>query len=240
MKNIIEVNSLKKKYEDYELNINELKLQEGKIYGIVGKNGAGKSTFIKLILGLTPCDFGNIRVLGTNNIDCVKEDIGVVFDTCCFSGILNSVDINYIFKNVYLNSWNEEIFYKLIKKFGILRDKDIENFSNGMKAKLGLAVALSHSPKLLILDESTSGLDPIIRKDVNNIIKEYSSKGNTVLFSTHIISELEDFVDSIIVIENGEIILIEDVKKFYSNSKVSLESVIFEILQGKKIRIWKV
>lgn len=237
MKNIIEVNSLKKKYEDYELNINELKLQEGKIYGIVGKNGAGKSTFIKLILGLTPCDFGNIRVLGTNNIDCVKEDIGVVFDTCCFSGILNSVDINYIFKNVYLNSWNEEIFYKLIKKFGILRDKDIENFSNGMKAKLGLAVALSHSPKLLILDESTSGLDPIIRKDVNNIIKEYSSKGNTVLFSTHIISELEDFVDSIIVIENGEIILIEDVKKFYSNSKVSLESVIFEILQGKKIRI---
>lgn len=190
-----------------------------------------------MILGLTPCDFGNIRVLGTNNIDCVKEDIGVVFDTCCFSGILNSVDINYIFKNVYLNSWNEEIFYKLIKKFGILRDKDIENFSNGMKAKLGLAVALSHSPKLLILDESTSGLDPIIRKDVNNIIKEYSSKGNTVLFSTHIISELEDFVDSIIVIENGEIILIEDVKKFYSNSKVSLESVIFEILQGKKIRI---
>ncbi|MDD7306149.1 MAG: ATP-binding cassette domain-containing protein [Peptoniphilaceae bacterium] len=200
---IVEVKELEKKYDSFNLKIPNLEISEGEFVGIVGENGAGKTTLIRLILNLTEKNSGFVKLFNNKILDDeVKKKIGFVSEQCAFSGLLTVEDINRILKNIYKANWQQDKFFNNIKKHSLPLNKNLDNFSTGMKAKLCLFAALAHSPKLLILDESTSNLDPIIRRDINLELKSYSKKtGCTIIFSSHLVSELEEVCDRIIFID---------------------------------------
>ena len=210
MKNNLEVINLTKKYNDFSLNKVNIKVPAGKIIGFIGKNGSGKTTTIKSILNLINYDQGEIKIFGKNQKTLTKADkekIGVVLDNSFFSPILNVNDINKLMKKFYHN-WNEKIYYDYIKEFKIPCNKPLKEFSSGMKMKIKVICAISHEPKLLILDEPTNGLDPIFRYEIIDIFGKFvSNKENSILITTHITSDLEHLADEIIFIDDGNIIL---------------------------------
>ena len=210
MKNAIEIKDLKKSYPDFTLSIGELKIPSGEVIGLIGENGAGKTTLIKLLLKTINKDSGKIKIFNKNleeNELEIKEDIGVVLDNTFFPENLNSKDINLIMKDIYKN-WDTELFYKYIRDFKIKDNQTLKTLSKGMKKKVEIATALSHHPKLLILDEATSGLDPIVRSEILDIFLDFiSDDEHTILLSTHITSDLEHIADHIIFINKGEIFL---------------------------------
>jgi len=205
MSNILEIKNLSKKYEEFELKDINLSLQKGMIMGLIGENGAGKSTTIKAILNLINTDNGEVKIFGKSNKEKeIKEDIGVVLDDSFLSEYLNPNDINKIMKSIYKN-WDEKIYFNYVEKFKLPKDKISKEYSSGMKMKLKIAVALSHNPKLLILDEPTSGLDPIARNEILDIFQEFIQDENKSIFvSSHITSDLEHIADYITFINNGE------------------------------------
>ena len=205
MSNILEIKNLSKKYEEFELKDINLSLQKGMIMGLIGENGAGKSTTIKAILNLINTDNGEVKIFGKSNKEKeIKEDIGVVLDDSFLSEYLNPNDINKIMKNIYKN-WDEKLYFNYVEKFKLPKDKISKEYSSGMKMKLKIAVALSHNPKLLILDEPTSGLDPIARNEILDIFQEFIQDENKSIFvSSHITSDLEHIADYITFINNGE------------------------------------
>lgn len=209
MENILEVKSLSKKYNEFELKNICINLPKGTIMGFIGENGAGKSTTIKAILNIIKKDTGEVKIFNLDNIKDekkIKEDIGVVLDDSFLSEYLNVTDINKIMKNIY-NTWDEKLYFDYIKKFKLSDNKKIKEYSSGMKMKLKIAVALSHHPKLLILDEPTSGLDPVARNDILDIFQDFISDDEHGIFvSSHITSDLEHIADYITFINNGEII----------------------------------
>lgn len=210
MKNVIEIEDLKKSYPNFTLKIDELKIPSGEVIGLIGENGAGKTTFIKLLLKTINKDSGKIKIfnkyLEENEIE-IKEDIGVVLDNTFFPENLNSKDINMIMKDIYKN-WDTKLFHKYLKDFNIKENQTLKTLSKGMKKKVEIATALSHHPKLLILDEATSGLDPIVRNEILDLFLDFiSSDDHTILLSTHITSDLEHIADHIIFINKGEIFL---------------------------------
>lgn len=221
----LSVTNLCKEYNDFKLDNVSFNLPKGYIMGLVGKNGAGKSTTIKSILNIT--DFsGKILIDGKDNrIDeiAVKQSEGVVVDNPFFpvSFTLKQID-KYV--GCFYDSWNSDTYYKLLKKFGLSKDKKVSELSRGMGVKLQLAVALSHNAKLLVLDEPTSGLDPVARDELMDILMEYiEDSENSILFSTHISSDLERIADYITIISNGKI--------FYTGEKDVLLSKYF-IIKG--------
>ena len=209
MENILEINNLSKKYDNFELKNVNIKLPKGMIMGFIGENGAGKTTTIKSILNIVNRDSGGIKIFGLDNIENevkIKEDIGVVLDDSFLSEYLNPTDINKIMKNIYKN-WDEKLYFKYIEDFKLPKDKISKEYSSGMKMKLKIAVALSHHPKLLILDEPTSGLDPVARSEILDIFQDFIQDENKGIFvSSHITSDLEHIADSITFINGGEII----------------------------------
>lgn len=210
MDNILEVNNLCKTYDSFSLKNINLELPKGTIMGLVGENGAGKSTTIKAILNLIHTSDGLVKIFGLDMKEKeieIKEDIGVVLDEGFFSEYLTPTDINNILSGIYKN-WSEELFFKYLEDFKLPKDKISKEFSTGMKMKLKIATALSHKPKLLILDEPTSGLDPIARQDILDIFQEFiQDDEHSVLVSSHITSDLENIADYISFINNGEIVL---------------------------------
>lgn len=212
MNNAIEIKNLSKCYDRFQLKDINLTLPKGSIMGFIGENGAGKTTTIKLILNQLKRDSGTITVLGLDNqIDekRIKEDIGVVFDESYFHDNLKPKHISRIMKNIYKN-WDDEVFFQYLSRFNIPLDKINKNLSRGMKMKLSIATALSHHPKLLILDEATSGLDPIIRNEILDIFLEFiQNEEHSILISSHITSDLEKVSDYITFIHDGEIIFSE-------------------------------
>ena len=210
MENILEIKSLRKKYDGFELKNISLKLPKGMIMGLIGENGAGKTTTIKSILNLINIDRGEIKVFELNvkeNERKIKEDVGVVLDDSFFSEYLNPVDINKIMKKIYKN-WDEKLYFKYLEDFKLPKNKISKEFSSGMKMKLKIAVALSHHPKLLILDEPTSGLDPVARNEILDIFQDFIQNGeNSIFVSSHITSDLEHIADYITFINDGEIVL---------------------------------
>lgn len=206
---ILEIEDLEKNFDQFQLKIPNLSIYEGECVGLIGENGAGKTTLIKLILSLINKDKGGIKVFESNTINTpIKEEIGVVFDQCSYSGLLCIRELNKILKRIYINKWNENQFISDVKKQGLLLEKEISTFSQGMKAKLDIISAFAHSPKLLILDEATSNLDPVIRREINEEIRNYTDKtGCTILFSSHLVNELELICDRIFLIDGGSIIL---------------------------------
>lgn len=212
--NAIEINNLTKSYRDFILNNISFSLPMGTIMGLVGENGAGKSTTIKLIMDTVTADRGTISVLGISNkskeFTALKQDIGVVLDEAYFPEVLNAKNINRIMRANYKN-WNDDVYFGYIKRFSLPLDKQFKDYSRGMKMKLSIAVALSHNPKLLILDEATSGLDPMVRDEILDVFNDFTrDETHSILLSSHIISDLEKICDYITFMHKGNLILCEE------------------------------
>ena len=168
MEYALKLENVTKEYKDFKLEHVNINLPKGAIMGFIGENGAGKSTTIKLIMDLISRDEGTITIFGKDNRDdmkSIKEKIGVVMDESALPENLNAVEINSIMKRIY-KTWGENKFYELLGKFSINRNKPVKKYSRGMRMKLSIAAALSHNSELLIMDEATSGLDPIVREEI--------------------------------------------------------------------------
>lgn len=209
MENILEVTNLNKKYSDFELKNINIKLPKGMIMGLIGENGAGKSTTIKSILNIINTNSGEIKIFEKDNKKNekeIKEEIGVVLDDSFLSEYLTPTDINKIMKKIYRN-WDEKLYFEYIEKLKLPKNKMSKEFSSGMKMKLKIAVALSHHPKLLILDEPTSGLDPVARNEILDIFQDFiQDEEKGILVSSHITSDLEHIADYITFISEGKIV----------------------------------
>ena len=212
MANALELKDVSKKYDEFELKNISIALPQGSIMGLIGENGAGKSTPIKHILDLIRRDGGEIFVLGQDNrenLKSVKEHLGVVLDESCFPENLTLPEIDKILKNIY-RTWNGERFAQYARKFSLPKTKRIKDYSHGMRMKLGIAVALSHDSKLLIMDEATSGLDPIARDEILDVFMDFiQNEGHSIFMSSHILSDLEKICDYITFIHKGKVLFSE-------------------------------
>ena len=211
--NAIEIKDLCKTYGDFTLDHLNLTLPGGCIMGLVGENGAGKSTTIRLMMQMIQKDEGTITLLG-KNVDemdpLTKEDIGVVMDEVGFPLCLKTEEIGKIMQMTFHN-WDQKRYEQLIRQFNIPDNRQFKDFSRGMKMKAGIAVALSHHAKLLILNEATSGLDPVVRDEVLDILNEFTRDENhSILISSHIVSDLEKCCDYIAFLHHGKLILCEE------------------------------
>ena len=211
--NAIEIKDLCKTYPGFSLDHVNLTLPCGCIMGLVGENGAGKSTTIRLILDMIARDSGTITLLGKDNrenIRLLKEDIGVVLDEVGIPACLNPKQVGKIMANTFRN-WEQAVYDSLLEKLAVPPEKPFKDFSKGMKMKLGIAIALSHRPKLLILDEATSGLDPVVRDEVLDLFSEFTrEESHAVLISSHIVSDLEKICDYIAFLHRGKLLLCEE------------------------------
>lgn len=211
--NAIEIRDLCKTYPGFSLDHVNLTLPWGCIMGLVGENGAGKSTTIRLILDMVSRDGGSITLLGKDNrenIRLLKEDIGVVLDEVGIPACLNPRQVGKIMAHTFRN-WEPAVYASLLKKLALPPEKPFKDFSKGMKMKLGIAVAMSHRPRLLILDEATSGLDPVVRDEVLELFSEFTrEESHGVLISSHIVSDLEKVCDYIAFLHKGKLLLCEE------------------------------
>ncbi len=216
---MIRLENVEKKYKDFSLNCS-LEVKPGRITGVVGENGAGKSTTFKAILGLIKVDRGTVEVFGkpVNDLSCAdKEEMGVVLADSGFSGYVTVKDLLPVLAALY-KKFDKDAFVKNCDKYKIPLDKKIKEFSTGMKTKLKILVALSHEAKLLILDEPTSGLDVIVRDELLSLLHSYMEKGNrSILISSHISSDLETICDDFYMIHDGKIVLHEDTDRLLSD-----------------------
>ena len=208
MNTAIEVSHLTKSYGDFALDDVSFSLPGGAILGLIGENGAGKTTAIKCMLNLIRRDGGEIRLLDRDNLEeerAVKEDIGVVLDECCFHDGLRPRDIDKILARIY-RRWDGPLFQDYCKKFSLPADKTVKTFSKGMKMKLSIAAALSHHPRLLLLDEATGGLDPVVRDELlDEFLAFIEDEDHAVLLSSHITSDLEKCADYIVYLHKGRV-----------------------------------
>ncbi len=213
MDNVLEVRNLSKKYRGFTLDKVSFALPAGCILGLVGENGAGKSTTIRLLLRMIRKDGGGVRILGASDGDDltpVKQDMGVVLDEVGYPEALTARQMERIFSGIYTR-WSEEDFASYMDRFSLPWDKPFKEYSKGMKMKLGIATALSHGARLLILDEATSGLDPVVRDEVVEILSEFTrNERNAVLISSHIVSDLEKLCDYIAFLHKGKLLLLEE------------------------------
>ena len=226
----IEIKDLVKQFDNFKLGPINLTIPKGTIVGYIGQNGAGKSTTIKLLLGLLNKDSGEIKILDEINPNSValKDKLGIVFDDLLVPEEMTLVDVEKFCSRVY-SKWNKNSFYKFKEKFNLPEKKIIKNYSRGMKMKLSMAVALSHSAELLILDEATSGLDPIVREEILDLLLDFMQDENhTILISSHILSDLEKVADYIAFINDGKILFMEtkdELKENYGICTLSNEEV---------------
>lgn len=210
---MLKMEHLKKHYDNFSLDCS-LELMSGRVTGLIGQNGAGKSTTFKAILGLISTDSGSITILGKDVKDFTakdKEELGVVLSDSGFSGYLRIKDIIPVLQNMY-PKFDKSFFMEQVQRFQLPFDKKIGDFSTGMKAKLKVLIAVSHNAKLLILDEPTSGLDVIARDELLEMLREFMEKEEerSILISSHISSDLESLCDDLYMIHDGKIILHED------------------------------
>ena len=208
--NAIEIKGLTKKYDGFTLDDISFDVPKGSVMGFIGQNGAGKTTTIKAIFIIISRDAGTIKVLGLDNIENeyeIKEDVAAVFDELPFHEDFNAKQISIVLSSVFKN-WDNEKFKELLKRFALPEKKKIKQFSKGMKMKLQIATALSHDAKILIMDEATTGLDPVVRNEILDIFREYLQDGErSILMSSHITSDLEKIADCVTFIDKGKILL---------------------------------
>ena len=212
--NAIQLSHINKSFGDFAIRDLCLEVPSGTICGLVGENGAGKSTTIRLLMGALRPDSGSARVLGTDvsspEFRAVKEDIGVVLDDACFPESLNAVQVGKIMAGTY-RRWDQGLYDGYLKRFDLPLKKQFKDFSRGMRMKLAIAVALSHQPKLLVLDEATAGLDPIVRDEVLDLFNEFTrEEDHSILISSHILSDLEKLCDYIAFLHKGDLLFCEE------------------------------
>ena len=210
---MLEINGLVKHYKDFTLNCT-MKVEPGRITGLVGGNGAGKSTTFKAALGLITYDGGSITLMGKTPAELTaeeKEKIGVTLAESGFSGYLKVKDVVPVLAAMY-PSFDRSRFLSLCQRFGVPQDKYIKEFSTGMKAKLKVLAAVTHGAGFLLMDEPTTGLDVMARESILDLLREYmeEDENRSILISSHISSDLEGLCDDIYMIHNGQIVFHED------------------------------
>ena len=208
--NAIEIKGVTKKYDGFTLDNISFDVPRGSIMGFIGQNGAGKTTTIHGILNIIPIDAGEIRVLGMDHLQQeqqIKERIAVVFDEMPFHDLFTAAEMGRIFKGLY-PVWDDAFFRQNLDRFRLPQNQKIGQFSKGMKMKLQIACAISHGAELLIMDEATTGLDPVVRSEILDLFLEYlQDEGHSILMSSHITSDLEKIADSVTFIDRGKILL---------------------------------
>lgn len=208
--NAIEISGLTKSYDGFKLDNISFNVPQGSIMGFIGQNGAGKTTTIKLLLGLIKRDSGSIKMLGLDNIEHereIKSQISAVFDDIPFHDQLTAAQLSTVLADVF-SQWDKAVYSEYLDRFNLPRKKKIGQLSKGMRMKLQIAAALSHHAKLLIMDEATTGLDPVVRNEILDIFLEYlQDDQNSILLSSHITSDLEKIADSVTFIDKGKILL---------------------------------
>lgn len=211
--NALEIRGLTKRRGDFALQGLDLTLPAGCIMGLIGENGAGKSTTIRLILNGLRRDGGTIAVYGKDNRAMTaldREDIGVVLDEVGLPEYLTAAQIGCMMAGIFTR-WQPEVYRDYLRRLALPEDKPFKDFSRGMRMRLGLAAALSHQPKLLLLDEATSGLDPVVRDDILTILSDFTrDEEHAVLISSHIVSDLEKICDYIAFLHKGRLLLCEE------------------------------
>lgn len=245
---MIRVNKVSKNRGNFKLEDISFDLKEGYIMGLIGPNGSGKTTLIKLLLGLIKPDEGEIKIFDKDIFEeeiYVKNNIGFVFDNFNFYEHLNIKDYKKVLKNTY-SKFNENLFDSYIENFEIKNKSYIGNLSNGEAIKVMFAGALSHDAKLIILDEPTAGLDPIVRKDILNLLQEVIEDGSkSVIISTHITSDLDGIADYITFINKGKLIFTEDMEwirerfRLFRGSKEELENSNLNFISIKKNKYYE-
>lgn len=218
--NSIELHGVVKKFQSFTLGPIDLKVPTGCIMGYIGENGAGKSTTMKLILGLLQADEGEVKIFGTNineANDDLRQRIGVVLDDINLPNELRLSEVEHLCRYLYKN-WEQKRYEQLIEQFHIDTKKRIKELSRGMRMELSLAIALSHHADILILDEATSGLDPVVRNQIVDLLMGFiQDEKHTVFISTHILSDLEKNADYIAFLHNGKLRFVENKDDLYDN-----------------------
>ena len=243
--NVIEIRGLCKHYRDFSLDHLDLDLPAGCVLGLVGENGAGKSTTIRLIMDALERDGGTVSVLGVDNkspafMD-VKQDVGVVLDETCVPEVINARQLGKIMAGTYKN-WDQAAYEGWIERFRLPADKKVKDYSRGMTMKLGIAAALSHHPRLLLLDEATGGLDPMVREELLEVFADFAAQdGHGVLLSSHIVSDLERICDYIAFLHKGKLVLCEEKDVLLDKyavlkcTKEQLANIPQEAVHGKRV-----
>ena len=208
--NAIEIQGLTKKYDGFTLDNISFNVPKGSIMGFIGQNGAGKTTTIRSLLNIIKTDSGSIKLLGMDHIKDeyeIKEHISAVFDELPFHDDLNAKTLSYIMKSIY-KDWDNAKFREYLERFSLPEKKKFGKFSKGMKMKLQIAAALSHNARLLVMDEATTGLDPVVRNEILDIFLEYlQDENNSILMSSHITTDLEKVADSVTFIDKGKLLI---------------------------------
>jgi len=208
--NAIEIKDLTKKYDGFTLDSISFNVPKGSIMGFIGQNGSGKTTTIRALLNVIKRDAGTIKLLGLDNVENeyeIKEQISAVFDELPFHEDFNAKQMNTILGSVY-KEWDSKKYKEYLDRFALPEKKKIKQFSKGMKMKLQIAAALSHNAKILIMDEATTGLDPVVRNEILDIFREYlQNEENSILMSSHITSDLEKIADCVTFIDKGRLLV---------------------------------
>ncbi len=211
--NAIEIKGLTKKYDGFTLDNVSFNVPKGTVMGFIGQNGAGKTTTLRALLNIIRADGGSIKMLGLDHIKDeyeIKEQVAAVFDEIPFHDTFTAKQVGIMHSGLY-GGWDPALYDEYLDRFALPRNKKIKQFSKGMKMKLQIAAALSHGAKLLIMDEATTGLDPVIRNEILDIFREYlKNDENSILMSSHITSDLEKISDGVTFIERGKILLSGD------------------------------
>lgn len=215
--NTIEINSINKSYKDFKLDNVSFNLPTGCILGLIGENGAGKSTTIKLILDVLELDGGTINIFGKNHKALNKNDVGVITDEFGMPDCLNALQLQDVMSSIFTN-WDHAEYERLCKKLNVPTDKKFKELSTGNKMKIRIAIAMSHNASLLVFDEPTNGLDPVVRDEVINLLFDFTrNENNSVLISSHIVSDLEKVCDYICFMHNGKSIIFEEKDELLNN-----------------------
>lgn len=211
----VQLSGVCKRYGDFALQDVSFALPTGCVLGLIGENGAGKSTLMRMMLGCCAPDSGSVRVLGqeagaTREFAALRNDIGVVLDDACLPEELTVKQTAYMMRGIY-TGWDDRAFDELARRFALPGDKTVKQLSRGTRMKLALACAMSHGAHLLVLDEATGGLDPIVRDDVLDLLNDFTrEESHSVLISSHIVSDLEKICDYIVFLHEGRMLLADE------------------------------
>ena len=242
--NAIELSHICKDFGSFAIQDLTLAVPTGTICGLVGENGAGKSTTIRLLCGALRPDSGTASVLGVDvsspEFLAAKEDIGVVLDEAYFPESLNALQVGKIMAATY-RRWDQAVYEGYLRRFDLPTAKQFKDYSRGMRMKLAIAVALSHQPKLLVLDEATAGLDPIVRDEILEIFNEFTrEEDHSILISSHILSDLEKLCDYIAFLHQGRLLFCEEKDRLleeygiFSDTTAQLECLLPEAIVARE------
>ena len=242
--NAIELSHINKSFGEFAVRDLCLTVPSGTICGLVGENGAGKSTTIRILMNALRPDSGSAKVLGADasspGFRDVKEDIGVVLDEAYFPEALTAGQVGKVLAGTY-RRWDQGMYDGFLRRFDLPEKKQFKDFSRGMKMKLAIAAALSHQPKLLVLDEATSGLDPIVRDEVLEIFNDFTrEEDHSILISSHIVSDLEKLCDYIAFLHQGRLLFCDEKDRLletygvFTGTAEQLESLREEAVIGRE------